>query len=215
MLALLALLAGCGGGDDGGGDTGSAAAPEPQGTSGGFTAYEVPSEGFAISVPEAWKAVSVDDVKESGAFERFAQENPEFQPYVEAFSGPNSVLKFIAIDPERTKDFSTNANVTVEPLPAGTSREQYLDAVVAKLGEIGVAEGDVEQETVKLPAGEADRISYESNVALGDVERALATLQYLIVANDKAYVLTYTALPELAEQSADDFAASAESFRLL
>ena len=106
------LLAGCGAGSEG------ADEPEAQRTTGGQTTYKVASAGISIAVPESWRTISADEFDKGGGMEDVIRETPALEPYVEAFQGPNSVLKFVAVDPKVRDEFATNLNVIVEELPA-------------------------------------------------------------------------------------------------
>jgi len=200
------LLAGCGGSDESG--------FEEQGTSAGLTTYQVASEGFAVAVPEAWRAISVDELGDGGELESAIEETPSLAPYAEALRGPNSVLKFVAVDPKVRNAFATNLNVIVEELPSDATLEQYEQATLAQLRAFPSVRGEIESERDELPAGPSVRLSYSLELTSGGRLVTVATRQYLLVAPRAAYILTYTTLPELASDYEDAFAESARSFRL-
>lgn len=205
VLLVLLALAGCGGGDD----EHEAEQPQKTGEAEGLAAYEVASGGFTLSVPEEWKAANIDEILDEGALERLREEDPELARQVEPFAQPGSPVKFVALDPDVQDDFATNANVYVEEVPAGVTRDQYFDASVDNITE---AIGAPEQERVTLPAGEALRLSYVQEIASG---RQVAILQYLLFEGETGYVITYTTLPDRSAEYAETFETSARTFGLL
>jgi hypothetical protein len=205
LLVLLALAA-CGGGDD----EPDAEQPEKTGESGGLAAYDVPAGGFSLSVPTSWKAATIDEVLDEEGLERVRQEDPELARVIEPLAKPGSPVKFVAIDPDVREEFATNVNVYVEDVPEGVTRQEYLGASVDNLSEALGAES-LEQETVQLPAGEARRVTFEGEVA----GRKIAQLAYIVFEEGTGYVITYSTLPQFAEEYADTFESSAQTFRLL
>ena len=65
---------------------------------------------------------------------------------------------------------------------------------------------------VDLPAGRAQRLTYEGRFTFDGQERTIATLQYGLVADGWTYVITFTTLPELADEYENDFERSIGSF---
>ena len=204
LLVLLTLVA-CGGGDD----EPEAAQPQKTGEENGLAAYEVESGGFTISVPQEWKAANIDEVIDEGTLDEIRQKDPELADQIEPIAQPGSPVKFVAIDPDIQDDFATNANVYVEEVPEGVTREQYFDATIEQ---ITAALGAPEQEQVTLPAGEALRLSYEQEIASG---QKIAILQYILFENGTGYVITYTTLPDRSSEYAETFESSAQTFALL
>ena len=198
-------LVACGGGDD----EPEAAQPQKTGEENGMAAYEGESGGFTISVPQQWKTANIDEVIDEGTLDEIRKEDPELADQIEPIAQPGSPVKFVAIDPDVKDDFATNANVYVEEVPAGVTREQYFDATLQHVTE---ALGAPEQEQVTLPAGEALRLSYEQEIASG---RKIAILQYILFENGTGYVITYTTLPDRSSEYAETFESSARTFALL
>jgi hypothetical protein len=205
LLVLLALAA-CGGGDD----EPAAEQPEKTGESGGLAAYDVPAGGFSLSVPTSWKAATIDEVLDEEGLERVRQEDPELARLIEPLAQPGSPVKFVALDPNVREEFATNVNVYVEDVPEGVTRQEYFDVSVDNLSE-AVGAGSIEQGTVQLPAGEARRVAFEQEAA----GRQIAQLAYIVFEEGTGYVITYSTLPQFAEEYADTFESSAQTFRLL
>lgn len=203
LLVLLALGA-CGGGDD---DEGG----EKVGEAGGLAQFEVESGGFTIGVPEGWETASADDVFDEGTLDRMREETPDLAPYLDALSGEDSVIKFIAFDPENSEDFTTNLNVVVEPTPTGISRDEYFEGSRKTIERI-LGPTDIEEERVDLPAGEATRLTYVHSMNAEGLE--LLAIQYLLYEDSTGYTLTYTTLPPQRSAREPEFERSARSFRI-
>jgi hypothetical protein len=201
FLAAL-LVSGCGGDGDEARKTAEA---------GGFATYEVESAGFSIGVPEEWETASVEDVFSEESIEQAAKENPEFRPIFEALGRDESPVKFFAFDPATDVEsgFATNMNVIVEPLPAGVTQEQYFDANLDQIEQLFDPQ-DLTKKHLSLPAGEALYLAYEGEFSA----RTIATNQYVFFTDGGGYILTYTTVPDRANDYTDLFARSARSFRI-
>jgi hypothetical protein len=208
VLAAL-FLAACGGGEE------AAEGPRQAGTENGLTVYEVDSGGFSIAVPPGWDTVSADDLLDSGDLDVVAAENPEFEPYFRMLAGPDSPLKFVALDPDIRHGFATNLLVGVEDLPDGMKLDDYERATRLQISSLGTLQGEIEVGEAALPAGEARTMSYRMRLTVGGTETVFATRQYYLVDGDKGYVITFTTLPGLVDAYANSFVRSADTFRLL
>ena len=201
------LLAGCGGAND-------SAGVETQARSAGSTTYDVTSAGFTIAVPESWRTISADEFADGGKWETFVNETPPLAPYTQAFQGPDSLLKFVAVDPNGQDGFATNLTVIVEELPAGATLEGYEQASISQLEALSNLVGAIDRQRVELPAGPAVRASYRLKLVTSGKTRTVSILQYALVDEGRAFILTYTTLPARATAYEDPFARSAQSFRL-
>jgi hypothetical protein len=211
LLAVLAALslAACGGAEE------ATQGPRLAGTENGLTVYEVESGGFSIAVPPGWDTVSADDLLDSGGLDVVAEENPQFEPYLQMLAGPDSPLKFVALDPEIRQGFATNLLVGVEDLPDGMKLDDYERATRMQITALGTLKGKIEVGEAALPAGEARTMSYRSRITVGGTESVFATRQYYLVDGDTGYVITFTTLPSLLDAYADNFVRTADTFRLI
>jgi hypothetical protein len=189
----LAALGGCGGSGDSG--------------SGDFKQHEASENGFAVSVPSSWK--TVDDL-DGEAVEEFSRENPDFAQFLQAASA-NRAIKFIALDPEVMDEFATNLNVIVLPIPGSLSFEQWVQANVNQVKQIGSAR-ITNQSTADLPAGKAGRLAWTYDLNRAGSSQPVQVDQYLLRRDEQGFVLTYTTLPEHSEHYRDTFSRSAKSF---
>jgi hypothetical protein len=152
---------------------------------------------------------------EAGDLMGVAEENPEFEPYFRMLAGPDSPLKFVALDPVVRNGFATNLLVGVEDLPDGMTLDEYERATRMQLAALGTVQGEIDVGEAALPAGEARTMSYRTRLTVAGEERVFASRQYYLVDGDKGYVITFTTLPNLAGEYADSFVRSADTFRLL
>jgi hypothetical protein len=187
--------------------------PEARGTVAGFTSYAVPSAEFSIAVPQSWRTFTAEEIfGDSDAVDRLMRENPEFQQFRDAFTDPRSPMKLIAVDPKVRGQFATNVNVIAQEVSDDFSFEDFVRESAAEIRTIAGMASDLQTKVVDLPAGRAQRLSYEGHFTLNGQERAIATLQYGLVGNGWTYVITYTTLPEYADEYRNDFERSAQSF---
>ena len=187
--------------------------PEERGTAAGFTTYAVPSANFSIAVPQSWRTFKADEVFADGeALDELERENPEFAQYRDALSDPRSPMKLVALDPKVRGGFATNVNVVAQDVPDDFTFEDFAQANEAELRTLSGVTAGLESDEVNLPAGRAQRLTYQARFTFSGQERSITTLQYGLVVDGWAYVITYTALPEYADEYRDDFERSASSF---
>ena len=175
--------------------------------------HEVDAHGFALSVPADWRPLKAGDVLQGEEVEEFRRDNPEVAAYLDAVAGPDSPVKFLAVDPNVEDDFATSVNVVVLEIGEATP-ETWADAAVAELEALGTITGEIARERLDLPGGECLRLAYRQRFELDGAERMVSTTQYGFVAGGRAYVVTFTTLPGQEEQYSDTFGAAAKSFRI-
>lgn len=197
------VLAGCGG-DDG-------EEPQKVGETADLTQYEVASAGFSVGVPRRWETVSADDRPSAEELEEVFGDDPALRPFLDAMAGEDSLIKFMALDPDAAGGFPTNLNVVVESPPAGVTREQYFEATRGQIEQL-FSSTDVEFDQVSLPAGEALRLSYDHSKTPNGVQ--VAVVQYVLFEGGTGYTLTFTTLPGERSSRTSEFERSARSFRV-
>jgi hypothetical protein len=187
--------------------------PEARGTVAGFTTYEVSSANFSIAVPQSWRTFTAEETfGDSDALDQLERENPEFAQYRDALSNPRSPMKLVAVDPNVRGGFATNANVIAQKVPGDFSFEDFARQSEAEIRELADMSTGMQSKVVELPAGRAQRLSYQASFTLNGRERSISTLQYGLVADGWMYVITYTTLPELADEYRNDFERSVSLF---
>lgn len=206
LSAVLALAA-CGGGDD------SVDAAFSKRDEGAQTVYELTEPHFSLGVPKSWTAITRDELEETGALERFAEDNPAVAPVLQGVLQPGSPVKFFALDPAVERGFATNVNVMVQDVGDDLALSELAQSSAAELKSLGVVQG-LKTTEVSLPAGPAVKIMFRLQARYGTARRMVATLQYALLDDGKSYVVTYSTLPELESRYASAFEESARSFRL-
>lgn len=207
LLVLVPLvLAACGGGEE-------ADRSFSKRDDGPLTVYQLSEPQFSLGVPKSWTAITRDELRETGAVERFSQDNPAVAPMLEGILRPGSPMKFIALDPAAKQGFVTNVNVVVQDVPRDMELADLARSSTAELQGLGVVR-DLRTDAVSLPAGRALKITYRMQLRYGTTTRSVATLQFALLDEGKSYIVTYSTLPDLERQYASVFADSAQSFRL-
>jgi hypothetical protein len=187
--------------------------PEQLATIDGFTTYAVPSAKFSMAVPQSWRTFTAEEAfADSGALDQLTRENPEFAQFRDVLSDPRSPMKLIAIDPNVRGGFATNANVIAQDVPDDFSFEDFVRESEAELRALEGMTTGLQSKTVDLRAGKAQRLTYEGHFTFSGQERSIATLQYGLVADGWTYVITFTTLPEFADEYENDFERSIGSF---
>lgn len=210
-LILSFLLAGCGGSKGTANGTTNVTTLGPttaaQQTPAGWTSHHVSDGAFTVAVPSTWKTTSGVDRK---SIDRFFADNPQFAQFRSTLS--NGLIKLFAADPKLDKGFATNLNVLVQDLGREMSVEDYAHGTSAEL----TRQTGVHPDTafVDLPAGRAARFTYEfSGFRILGKATKLALLQYALVHDKTAYVLTFTTRPDVQQRYRSTFEQAARSFR--
>jgi hypothetical protein len=205
-VPVLLALAACGGEDD------RAEGAFSKRDEGAQTVYELHDPHFSLGVPKSWTAITRSELQETGALERFSEDNPAIAPVLEGVLQPGSPMKFVALDPVVRHGFSTNVNVVVTDVPDDLDLQELARASAAELESLGVA--GLKTAEVSLPAGPAVKLGFRLEARYGATARSIATLQYALLADGMSYVLTYSTLPHLETRYAAAFDESARSFRV-
>src|SRR5262249_23621941 len=93
--------------------------PVPQTTTeAGWPLYEVPAEGFALSLPPDWRQIDMDPKTFEAKFSELARQNPEFEGMRENMRTQiKAGIKFYGLDSTTQRTgFATNVNVLRLPL---------------------------------------------------------------------------------------------------
>jgi hypothetical protein len=191
----------------------SAGAGDPVATTGRIVDE---SAGFAVTLPDGWRRLDLTAEDREAIIGAGAENlSPEARTLLEGQleSLVASGLTFFAIDEVNATDqFVPNVNILATPT-GGLTLDMLTQATV---GQLRVAfptmDGELVQEPVTLPSGEATHLSY--NLPAGTAGAiALTFHQYLIVGDGTAYIVTVTGQDGAATAAAGE--AVAGSFELL
>ena len=190
LLAIGAMAAGCG--DDeaatpGGGETAEPTITETAtsisgATAEGFRQFTSSGKGYSISYPETWSI-------EEGAFS----------------SGDISGDGFLAPEPEN--DFFANVNVLCEPIPEGTTTDEYYEAALESLRSQGVDAQEVDEITV---GGSTGRLLYYTS---SFQEQTLDFAQVATAQGACGWVITLTTAEGSRSEYLDEFIEMVASFQ--
>ncbi len=170
--------------------------------------HAIRGQGVSLAVPASWVAVDASFARTS--IERITRNNPKLAPYVGQLSGPNSPIKFLALDPAVRGGFATNVNVVVAPTPS-LSFAQYRQALVAEIRSF-VGSKPIDDRPVTIAGVRAVRLRYRLTLRVGR-SFTVQTLQYAFPRPGRSVVVTYTTLPAQSSRYAATFARSAASVR--
>ena len=121
-------------------------------------------------------------------------------------------MKLIAVDPRVRGAFATNVNVIAQDVADDFSFEDFVHESEPEIQSIARNARGFKRDVVQLPAGSAQRLRFNGQFTQNGKVRSVATIQYGVVANGWAYVLTYTTLPEFEAEYEAGFLRSANSF---
>lgn len=207
-LAVSIALAACGGG---GATTGSATpsggGPSPADVSrspaasaelpAGWTNAVIDEAGFSIGLPDGWQKISFEDVNASGAFDAMKSANPEaagvLQQAQDAIAaGQIALFAFDSQPTDPSRTFAANVNVINTGAASGTAGEA-ADGMANLIRQQVPVTGDVQTDTVDLPAGSAGVVRYRWKVA-GATGTAtdVAVTQYAILAGGTGYIVSFS-----------------------
>lgn len=213
-VSSLVALAACSGGPATGSASSSASSDE--GLPSGWTRVEVADEGFSIGLPEGWTELSADDLGASGIFEELQSANPEAaaalsQAQGAIESGQIALFAFDAEPAASTIRFATNLNV-INAGATGGSASDTADQMAQAISAQVPVNGEVETDTVTLPAGEAGVVRYEWTVASGGTSTDVSVTQYAVLADGTGYILSFSAASDVIQDYRSLFEEIAESF---
>ena len=178
------------------------------------TRHDVAASGFSLAVPSPWRTLDAHELLSDEALAEFRGENPTAAPFVEALVRKGSAIRFLAVDPEERSDFTTSLTVVVVRLARAVTFRRWAAAAAAEIRALPNRVDRLAQRIERVPAGDALRLDFRLRLRLGGAERTVATTQYGLVRDGRAFVLTLTTLPELGRSYRNVAAAAARSFRL-
>jgi hypothetical protein len=190
LLAVLVVLAGCGG-------------STTQATPAGFTVRRVAEPSFSIALPKGWRSF---DSRSSRAANEAAGHNSALRMELRLLRKPDSPIKLIGLDPFAAGTFVTNMNVLQTQVPSSLSFEELTRTEAGQIKLVSGVKEMRQQETV-VPGGRTLHLSYRT--------RSNAFVhQYFVKHDELLYVLTYTTAPAGSARYAKIFDMSAHTFQV-
>jgi len=174
------------------------------------------SKGFAVTLPDGWTRLdltSTDIEQMLGAAS--ANMTPEARAALQQqLSGLAAAgLTFFAIGPSADPNFATNLNILALP-SSGMTLDLLEQLNVTQLEALPSLAGDVVQERVTLPAGEALHLRYAIKTpGVNGAEIQPTVDQYLMVGGSQQYIVTFSGLDDGSLAAAAK--STAESFEIL
>jgi hypothetical protein len=174
--------------------------------------YSIPGYGISVGLPSSWKSINYRQVIKPGVLQAFARDNPDLAGSFAAMAQPNSPIKFFAYDPQVANGFATNVNVVIIPLGASIGLAEYRRRLAGEVATVSSV-SQLRSATVRLPAGQAVRLTYHLKVSAAGRSITVQKLQYGFLHAGRSIVFTYTTLPTTQQFYTGVFATSAQSIR--
>jgi hypothetical protein len=185
----------------------------------GWKLVTVEGEGFALAVPKGWITAAAQDLADSGILEQLADENPEAGAALEQARAAieSGQMSFLALETGRRTvetGFAANLNVVFVADPGSYTPKQVAAQMAFALPVQIPGLKVLKTDTTKLPAGDAAVVEATWTLKQGGQEMPLRLTQYLVLAGDHGYILSFTAPDRNADLYRDTWPGIAESFRV-
>jgi hypothetical protein len=194
--AFALVLAGCGGAVAS--QERPAASPANQQNYAGLTVYSLAEPGFSIGVPSGWTAMTAEDAY-GDSVNAIVEDSPKLAKFRDVFSKADSPFKLVAL--EYDPDACICSTIYVLALPLGDSwRPRDFEAGGVRAARKFALPGTKPKVTrAKTPAGSGIRITTRTKLTGTDID--VISTQYFLHTKRSAYVLTYTATPEVVTKT--------------
>ena len=206
VLVVGAALAGCG--SEAVADQG--ASPPEQPNYAGLSVYSLYEAGFTIGVPSGWTAMSAEDAH-SASVDAIVKSDPKLGPYRDRLTAPDSPFQLVALEYDPEACICSTINVLVFPLDDTWRTRDFEAGALSGARKIALAGTKPKVERVKTPAGSGIRITTRTLLPGTDIK--LISMQYFLHTARAAYILSYTASPEVTKTYAPMFERSARSLQ--
>lgn len=188
----------------------------------GGTLFELPEEGFSIALPDRWEVFDLGNDDIAAMFDAMGGQNEGLELFFSNANVQNLVavgMKLYAINLEAaslSNASPASINILKQDLPISFTLSEYAEINVTQIEQIFTLTSDLQQETVMLGDLEAVKLTYSVELVnpLG-VEIENLNVQYLLLADQTAYVITVAMATDLAEELLAPAVEAAETFRLI
>jgi hypothetical protein len=198
LAALALVLAGCGG-QAASQEKRVASAPNQQNYA-GLSVFSLADSaaGFSIGVPSGWTAMTAEDAF-SESVDAIVKDRPKLAKFRDVFSKTDSPFKLVALDYDPEECICSTIYVLALPLD-DTWRPRDFEAGGLSAARKFALPGTKPKVTrAKTPAASGIRITTRTKLVGTDIE--VISTQFFLHTKRSAYVLTYTATPEVVTKT--------------
>jgi hypothetical protein len=207
-LAFGAMLAGCG--SEVALEKQSAASALAQPNYGGLSVYTLVDDGFSIGVPTGWTAITAEDAH-SESIDAIVEANPKLAKFRDRFAGHDSPFKLFASQYDADACICSTIMVIAMPLDNTWRARDFEAGGLSGARKIALPGTKPKVTRAKTPAGSGIRITTRAMAAGTDIE--VISTSYLLHTAKSAYILSYTATPDVTKTYGLLFVRSARSLR--
>jgi hypothetical protein len=184
--------------------------PAEQQNYSGLTVYSLRNAGISIGVPSGWDAMTAEDAY-GPAVEAIIADKPKLAGFRDVFSQPDSPFKLVAMEYDPVACICSTINVIALPRKQSGSVREFEAGVLAATREHALPGTKPKVKRMKTPAGAGLRVT--SRMKLPGTHITVVSTQYVIHAPRFAYILAYTASPDVTKTYGRLFERSAHSLR--
>jgi hypothetical protein len=207
-LVVGAMLAGCG--SDVALEKQSAASALAQPNYAGLSVYTLIDDGFSIGVPTGWTAITAEDAY-GESVNAILKKSPKLAPYRDAFFKADAPFKLVALEYDPEACICSTISVISMPLDKTWRARDFEAGGLSGARKIALPGTRPKVTRAKTPAGSGVRITTRTMLAGTDIE--VITTKYFLHTAKSAYVLSYTASPDVTKTYGLLFVRSARSLR--
>lgn len=207
-LVIGAMLAGCG--SEVALEKQSAASALAQPNYAGLSVYTLIDDGFSIGVPSGWTAITAEDAY-SESIDAIVESSPRLAKFRDLFAGRDSPFKLFASEYDPDACICSTIMVIAMPLDKTWRARDFEAGGLSGARKIALPGTKPKVTRAKTPAGSGVRITVRTKVPGTDIE--VIKTSYLLHTDKAAYILSYTASPDVTKTYALLFVRSARSLR--
>jgi hypothetical protein len=206
VLVSVALLAGCG--SEVPMEKQSAAAALAQPNYAGLSVYTLVEDGFSIGVPSGWTAITAEDAY-SESINAIVEASPKLAQFRDLFGSQDSPIKLFAGEWDPDACICSTISVIKIPLDETFRARDFEAGGLSGARKIALRGTKPEVSRAKTPAGSGVRITTQTKAPGTQVK--VITMKYFLHTATSAYVLSYTASPDVMKTYRLLFVRSARS----
>ena len=192
----------------------------------GWTSAHLPDYGFSVSAPPDWSLFGSLGEAYYEMDDYFSRLSPEAENMANALS----LATIHYFEPHRMIGFGTAEEggetrvsaliVNIAPAWEDAALSEYVDARIEQTESQLIIDGAIERRTETLPAGEAERVEFAFRFPYHiygvelDADTDYAQIQYFILSEGDAFILTFAATADRIDAMRPVFADIAQTARI-